>query len=191
MTTDPQSFYFGIYQPACGQHHSGEGWRGCNVCNIKFPKMELTRHVTAPNHKKKVSECARPCVSLTLARRTRIVALESRLTELEHTKWQFHVKALLFDYLWEGDVTIFNKAENLLKLYEHMGRLSLLELAVWKAASISQVEIDSKTSMKTLHDVILCAAEYQHTWKKRRTETRKSNAIEIIVKHVLPFLGKP
>jgi HD-like signal output (HDOD) protein len=65
---------------------------------------------------------------------------------------------------------------------------------VWKSACIShagQVEVESKTSVKTLHDAILFAANHQHTWKKYRTETRKSNAIEIIIKQVLPFLGKP
>jgi hypothetical protein len=75
-----------------------------------------------------------------------------------------------------------------------MERLSLLELAVWKAACISragQVEPGSKTNIKTLHDAILFVANNRHTWKKYREEMRKSNAIEVIIQHVLPFLGKP
>jgi hypothetical protein len=44
---------------------------------------------------------------------------------------------------------------------------------------------------KTLEDAILCAAKHQHAWKEYTTEMRESNAIEIIITHVLPFLGKP
>jgi hypothetical protein len=104
------------------------------------------------------------------------------------------VKGLLFDYLSTEDSSILQKGEISLNNYEHMERLSLLELAVWKAACIAQaglVEIDSKTSLKTVHDAILFTGTHQNTWKKYRTETRKSNAIEIIIKHVLPFFGKP
>jgi hypothetical protein len=195
MTSNPQSFYFGISQP-CGQHvENGYIWQ-CTLCDRSLREIDLTKHIFEAIHQKHVSHIAMGeiCVSSSLNRRTTIVPLESRLTKLEDTKWQFHVKALLYDFLSTGDYRIPYKAENLLRLYEHMGRLSLLELAVWKAASIShagQVEVDSKMSMKTVHDAILCAAKHQHTWKKYRPETRKSNAIEIIMKHVLPFLGKP
>jgi hypothetical protein len=193
MTTYPQSHYFGIYQ-CCGKNAESEnGWR-CTLCNVDLHKQNPRTHIGSSSiHRNLVLKLAmgESCVSSTLARRTRIVPLESRLTKLEDTKWQLHVKGLLFDYLSTGDSDILQKVESSLKLYEHMGRLSLLELAVWKAACISQVEVDSKTSMKTFHDAVLCVAKHQHTWKKYRTETRKSNSIEIIIKQVLPFLDKP
>jgi hypothetical protein len=166
------------------------------LCNKSLRESEFIAHVSQPTHKKNVSQLAmgERCVSSALVKRTKIVPLENRLTELEHTKWQVDVKALLFDYLSTGDSIILKNAETSLNLYEQIERLSLLELAVWKAASIShagQVEVDFKMSMKTVHDAILCAATHQHTWKKSLTETRRSNAIEIIIKHVLPFFGKP
>jgi hypothetical protein len=194
MTAHPQSFYFGICQNRGHDVENGDGWH-CTLCNRSLvSERDRTLHVNAEFHKGHVLDFARTMnyASSALARRTKTEALECRLTELKHTKWQFHVKALLFDYLSStGDYNILQKVETSLSMYEHMERLSLLELAVWKAACLSQVEIDSKTSMKTFHDAILCVAKHQHNWKKYRTETRKSNAIEIIVKHVLPFLDKP
>jgi hypothetical protein len=153
-------------------------------------------HVHKNHHMGLVQQLAKRvgCVSNVLLKRTNIVALERRLTKLENTKWQLNVKGMLFDYLSTGDSSIMQKAEISVNMYEHMERLSLLELAVWKAACIShagEVKLDSKTSMKTLHDAILFTEKHQHTWKEYRTETRKSNAIEIVIKQVLPFLGKP
>jgi hypothetical protein len=192
MTTTPQSYYCGIYQSHDQYVESGYGWK-CTLCDVNLRKVDVDQHVKELHHHHHVQKLAFSGIYVTSAldRWTDIVSLESRLTELEHTKWQLNVKGLLFDYLWAGDATILQKSETSLSLYEHMGRLSLLELAVWKAACISQVEFDSKTSMKTLHDVILCAAKHQDAWKEYRTETRKSNSIEIIIKQVLPFLDKP
>jgi hypothetical protein len=195
MTTDPQSYYFGIH-PSCGQHvRSGYGWK-CTVCNRNLRESDLTDHVQNSSHKELVLALASKgyCLQSILSRRTIIAPLENRLAKLEETKWQLYVKGLLFDYLSTGDNNTLNKVKLSLNNYEHRGRLSLLELAVWKAASISyagHVELDSKMSIKSVHDAILCAATHQHTWKKYRTEAWKSNAIEIITKQVLPFLDKP
>jgi hypothetical protein len=161
-------------------------------------EVDLTEHVHRQDHRSLVWGLAKEDTSGALVyifnTRTTIGALEIRLTKLFSIKWQRNVKGLLFDYLQTRDASILEKAEISLNNYEYMERLSLLELAVWKAACIShagQVEVDSKTSVKTFYDAILCAAKHQHTWKKYRTDTRKSNAIEIIIKHVIPFLGKP
>jgi hypothetical protein len=167
------------------------------MCNENLHEMDLATHVKKNFHTGTVLKHAQTSsyVSSGLSRRTAIVAPEKRLTKLEHIKWQLHVKGLLFDYLSTGDSSILQRVELLLNMYEHMERLSLLELAVWKAACMSHTaEVkpdDSQSIMTTLHDAILFTAKHQYTWKNYRTETRKSNAHEIIIKQVLPFLGKP
>lgn len=203
MTSKPSSYCFGIH-PSHGLHVvSGYGWK-CTLCDTNLREVDVTAHVMKHyGHRNSILKLAmeQSWAENAFQRRTKVVALESCLVKLEYTKWQLCVKGLLFDHLSTGDSSILQKAENAIDMYEHMERLSLLELAVWKEACISHagnVELDSKTSildsktsMKTLHDALLFTAQHQHTWKKYRTETRKSNAIEMIIKHVLPFLGKP
>jgi hypothetical protein len=124
--------------------------------------------------------------------------LESGVDRLQDPNWQLHVQGVLYRYMTLGvntdDESLLREAKALLQECEQREWLAWLELAVWKAACISRatrVELDSKMSMKSVEDAVLCVANNHHTWKKYRTETGKSNAIEIIIKHVLPFLGKP
>jgi hypothetical protein len=67
----------------------------------------------------------------------------------------------------DAGASLLVQAETLLRKYEQVEQLSLLELAVWKEACISsagQEEIDSKTSsMKKLRDAILLVANNRHT----------------------------
>jgi hypothetical protein len=132
-----------------------------------------------------------------LFRNTSALDLDSRADRLPSLNWKLEIQGVLYRYVKLDTTCMANEgmslliqAETLLQKYEQMERLSLLELAVWKAACTSCVEFDSKTNMKTLHDAILFVANNRHTWKKYRTEMRKSNAIEIVIQHVIPFLGK-
>jgi hypothetical protein len=88
------------------------------------------------------------------------------------------------------------KATRLLEKYEHMERFALLELAVWKATCTrraGEVKVDP-SNLKTVEDAIRFAeklAEKQRSaWKDYKTEMRHSNAIEIIMSLVVPFVGK-
>jgi hypothetical protein len=201
------SFYCGIEE--LGVCRSGKTWQ-CVLCGVVIKSEENRRqHAKAGNHQdnvvKSFEKSSKQYVAnlgmRTLRRHTNALDIESGVDRLQSPNWQLHVQGVLYRYMKLADdmfsseeASLLTQAKTLLQKYEQMERLSLLELAVWKAASIShagQVELDSKMNMKTVHDAILCAAKHQHTWKKYRTETRKSNAIEIIMKHVLPFLGKP
>jgi hypothetical protein len=119
---------------------------------MNLHESDLTGHIQNNSHRKLVLALASKgyCLESALSRRTAKVTLENRFAKLEHTKWQLCVKGLLFDYFSTGDYNTLNKVEISLNNYEHRGRLSLLELAVWKAASISyagHVQVDSKISI--------------------------------------------
>jgi hypothetical protein len=134
-----------------------------------------------------------------LTRGTNALDLDSRADRLQSLNWKLQVQGVLYrfmklDLVHSSTDTIYSllgQAETLLQKFEQMERLSLLELAVWKAACISCAGRVEVAGMKTLDDAIMCVANNRHTWKQYRAETRKTNAIEIIIQRVLPFLGKP
>lgn len=137
------------------------------------------------------------CISI-LFRNTRVLDLASSADRLQSLNWKLQVQGVIYQYMVETttssistEPSLIVQAKTLLEKYEQMERLSLLELPVGKAACISRVEIDPETHIKTLHDAILCVANSHHIWKNYRAETRKTNAAEIIIQHVLPFLGEP
>jgi hypothetical protein len=76
-------------------------------------------------------------------------------------------------------------------MYEPMERLSLLELAVWKACCISragEVRVDPN-DVKTVDMAIRFAKKQKLSWKDYTAVMRQSNAIEIIIRNVIPFVG--
>jgi hypothetical protein len=208
------SYYYGIEEARVSG--SGKTWR-CILCgpmnsparDDEFPNImqsdeDRKRHAQSFRHKIKGLEDIGLVTSIgktVLRRNTSALDLERRADRLQYLKWQLHVKGVLYDYmkldincLIADEAPLLVQATTLLQKYEHMERLSLLELAVWKAACISRatrVELDSMASMKSVEDAVLFVANNHRTWKEHRTETRKTNAIEIVIKRVLPFLGTP
>jgi hypothetical protein len=68
----------------------------------------------------------------------------------------------------------------------------LLELAVWKVTCTrhaGEVEVDPN-NVKTVEDMMRFAEKQRSAWKDYNNEMRHSNAIEIIMSHVIPFVGK-
>jgi hypothetical protein len=84
----------------------------------------------------------------------------------------------------------------LLDEYVFLEQVSLLELAVWKAACIMQLdeEDDEKSEFaadepKPKRRTLLEVLEWMNTgWKSQKAKTRSSNSIEVIMVAVLPFL---
>jgi hypothetical protein len=203
------SYYCGIEEKRV-YVREGKTWQ-CILCTpgkgIKS-EQERENHASTPNHRANVVKTLellgkkyahRDC-RIILRRNSNVVDLESSVDQLQSLNWKLQVQGVLYRYMKldtcsaSDEASLLGDVKALIQKYEQMERLSLLELAVWKAACISragQEEVDSKTSIKTLHDAILWVANNHHTWKKYRKEMRKSNAIEIVIQHVLPFLGKP
>ncbi len=133
-----------------------------------------------------------------LTRFTPVLRIKRRASELFET-WENRVLAQLFRYIAsdrDGSTKHLLKADRLLRTYERMERFALLELAVWKATCTrraGEVKVDP-CNLNTVEDTIRFAkklAEKQRSaWKDYKTELRHSNAIEIIMSLVIPFVGK-
>jgi hypothetical protein len=200
------SFYSGIVeeQGFCG---IGKTWQ-CILCDLAIKsEQERRNHSFNTGHRANVVETLELLGKkydigggkMMLTRGTNALDLDSRADRLQSLNWKLQVQGVLYrfmklDVVHSSTDTIYSllgQAETLLQKFEQMERLSLLELAVWKAACISCAGRVEVAGMKTLDDAIMCVANNRHTWKQYRAETRKTNAIEIIIQRVLPFLGKP
>jgi hypothetical protein len=132
-----------------------------------------------------------------LARFDLVSNIKRRASELFET-WENRVLAQLFHYM-AGDIDgstdtyqHLREAERLLERYERMERFALLELAVWKMTCTrhaGEVKVDPK-NVRTVEDAMRFAEKQRTAWKGYKTEMRYSNAIEIIMSQVIPFVGK-
>jgi hypothetical protein len=132
-----------------------------------------------------------------LARFDSVSRIKRRASKLFET-WENRVLTQLLHYM-AGDIDGSNaiqqhllEAERLLEKYERLERLALLELAIWKATCTrhaGEVKVDPK-HVKTVEDTIRFAKRQRSAWKEYKTEMCHSNAIEIIMKQVIPFVGK-
>ena len=198
------SYYCGIEEKeVCG---SGKTWQ-CILCNLAIKsEQERTNHAFDTIHRENLAEVVKLLGKkyghngdIIIHLGTSALALDSRAERLQSINWKLQVQEVLFRYMKldstcnpaGAEYSLLFQAKTLLQKFEQMERLSLLELALWKATCIlcaGRVEV---AGMKTLDDAIMCVANNRYTWKKYRVEMRKSDAIEIIIQHVLPFLGKP
>jgi hypothetical protein len=114
-------------------------------------------------------------------------AMYPRIEKLGLPAWQEKVRSSLCLYLGSigKDTEAFNKADNHLLWYEHMERISLLELAAWKAACVLDMEQKEGQMMYNLLEWI------RYGWKQNKTKMRHSNATHVIVENVVSFLEGP
>ena len=116
-----------------------------------------------------------------------------RIDKLGLRSWRRHVKSKLFWLLLHCGVEdlVYNakliaEAESLLSKYEHMERISLLELAIWKAVCIAiPVNVVAKNDYHSWQDWA------RNGWKGGKSAMYKANEIGIIISSVIPFLGYP
>lgn len=137
-----------------------------------------------------------PDETLVLTRHDKVTVKKQRTRQL-HKPWQNQVHLQQFHFLNHdlgdkaGAEEHLLEAERLLKKFEEMERLSLLELTVWKAACISRArDTTLPKDVKTVGDALLYTERNRDCWKDYRTAMRSSNAVEIVIKHVHPFIRK-
>jgi hypothetical protein len=176
----------------------------CSLCHCNISSQsKFNAHIQKIGHLSKLTEFKAKVETgrVFLSRFDKVSNIKRRASELCET-WENRVLAQLFRYMARDidDSTdtshYLQEAERLLGKYERMERFCLLELAVWKATCTQragEVKVDPN-NVKTVEDTIRFAqklAEKQHSvWKDYKTEMRHSNAIEIIMSLVLPFVGK-
>ena len=109
--------------------------------------------------------------------------LEVRVNRLGLAKWQQHVKQLMYEYIahlsWRG----IDKVLVVLKKYELMEQLSLLEMAIWKSSICDGLIFSSIEDMRQY--VIL---EENFDVKTYTENLRIVSGCAIIIPLVLEFL---
>jgi hypothetical protein len=124
-----------------------------------------------------------------LSWRLKFSLLEPRIEQLGARDWRVHDREDLFSRLIsltaEGNSQAMKShmsdSEKLLLKYEHKERVSLLEMAVWKASCVMD-----KSEELTYYAMLDWKSR---GWKESKDKMRSCNAIEVIVRSVLPFLS--
>lgn len=169
----------------------------CNLCKCTIHSdSKIISHCKTGSHKAHVSGLKAEDKSryTLLSRYNSVSEIKRRASQLFET-WQNHILAELLRYLAADQARSshchLQEAGRLLEMYEPMERLSLLELAVWKACCISragEVRVDPN-DVKTVDMAIRFAKKQKLSWKDYTAVMRQSNAIEIIIRNVIPFVG--
>lgn len=107
--------------------------------------------------------------------------LNKKIASWEHTPWKEKTKILLGRSLLEGNPAVLIRAKKLVEHYEHLNRISLLELAAWKACCL-------KSPPKTIRSYVGWQQWVSGGWERNKRSFFRCNDIVIIVEAVLPFL---
>ena len=112
--------------------------------------------------------------------------LLTRIDRLGLPAWRDAVQACLFRYLslqGEADTNNLQQAHVILNKYEHWEGIALLELAVWKAICLVEMPPEA------CGDYYAAKAWLDSGWKILKPAQRQSNAVDIVLSRVVPFLA--
>lgn len=124
-------------------------------------------------------------------KRNKAKNLQRRANKLCLVKWRIQVHALLCDYLLSGKKEALRKADCMVKKYEKLEPIALLQLAAYKALSVSEAcEEQVNVEIKTVRDALSYAESKRDCWKVYLSKTAASGAVDMIVDGVVPFLCK-
>ena len=107
--------------------------------------------------------------------------------EVTCPRWELKLHQVITEYIQNQDRS-FDETSSIDKSFQkyvHTECLTMLELALWKAATIVKVQPES---LKGYH-------EFMHWinkgWKAKKKDTRKLNSICIVMECILPFIETP
>jgi hypothetical protein len=120
--------------------------------------------------------------------------LKDRIEDLGLQRWRNEIEAKFFKELVQTTIILpstsignnkpLKEAIALLLKYETMEEISLLELAVWKAMCLATITSKPNASLGYYEWLEWT----RHGWKCAKNDTRRSNAIGIVISSVLPFM---
>jgi hypothetical protein len=113
---------------------------------------------------------------------------QTQIESLGLPSWKCAIQAKMFDALFYhsnplSNTDHLNDVKVLLTKYHRMERISLVELAVWKAVCIG--------TCGTNQGHLEWAQWTRHGWKRAKNETRQSNEIAVVIAALLPFVESP
>jgi hypothetical protein len=166
--------------------------RPCTLCNVSAPALHVldARHLERELHLlddlQQIARVLQRLVSLfTAPFHDELDILE----QMTHAPWRNSVQAGLFCYLFAGsggvgvDQELLRQTLSRWRRYEYSERLTLVGLAAWKAQCLWQIP-DSCPYLEYTQWIV-------SGWKTYKRMHRDSNATNIIVSAVRPFLDPP
>jgi len=165
----------------------------CYVCSTGLPNNlnGLTDHSYSNNHQqlaRQEYENLSRIVKVDENFQKSLMTIENnrhRINRLGLPQWRRHILAEC-NFTSSGHCTF---PEALLLRYEMKERISLLEIAAWKAACIyRQDEIQRERDIRAHWNWLAAKSYVENDWKEYRTEMRHSNRVNIIVERVVSFL---
>jgi hypothetical protein len=160
----------------------------CELCDESLRGNRVDEHCARSAHHNRVEQIrALQCDYMTHT----CAMLRHRSDQLGLKAWQMDVESKLFWTLlnrrFEDPGTALVSATALLEKYEQRERISLLELAAWKATCILHPELRPAGIKRKGYLAWLDWA--RNGWKENKATLHNANEISIIVTSIMPFLG--
>jgi len=190
------SLKYWLYEPATGHAHkqdaahvtNGAYGKRCLLCGTGEMHGKALRHLASRKHAANFSTLKTLQQEKWLAdafseRSTFVNELEQRVASLGLPRWRWELQARLFKYIRTGSDQTKAWIHETLEKYEKMERLSLLELAVWKASLVNDPffetldDLDAYWTLDRNFDPV--------AYKNNR---RVTSGITAIIQGVLSFL---
>jgi hypothetical protein len=174
-----KKFRFGEY----GGYDMSISWQ-CALCNVSAPALHVLdaqhveRELRLLDDLRQIAKVVQRLISLfTVPFHCELDFLE----QITHAPWRNSVQAGLFCYVFAGTDDVNLDKE--LSRHEYSERLALVELAAWKAQCLWQMP-DSCPYLEYTQWI-------DSGWKTCKRMQRHSNAMNVIVSSVRPFLDPP
>lgn len=145
-------------------------------------KKTVLSHVNGSWH-------SRNCFTFDIAERAKKARdlYNPRIEKLGLSRWRREVRALLYQYITSNNSVTsdaaLGQADKLLARFETMEKLSLLELAVWKASLTNDVFFTSMDDLDAYWTLELGFSPVAY-----KNDRRVTSGITVIIQNVLPFL---
>ena len=172
-----------------------DGTFRCLLCDTGRMNINNARgHINGGNHRWRKKETVQKEFVFIRVNVQRL--LRPHIAMLDLAIWRMHVKAEILDSIDAQDSIqvssapserIWMNALNLLAKYEKIERISLLELAVWRASCLS---FDGCMDFDTMQDILdRWAMDEDFDPVEYKKQRRYSSQVAVVIREVLPFLS--
>ena len=164
----------------------------CILCDVPFDNIQhCSHHLNSADHRHRSDQLRDEQLliqSLVVKHECVQLSFEPRIAQLSCSNWQNKVRAELLTYLMMDEFdtatnTRLKAITHILERFEHLERVSLLEQVAWRSVCLMN------PACKT-YDPMYHFQWFQQGWKDRKAELRHASAIAVVMKSVVPFLGK-
>ena len=172
----------------------------CHMCQMEIPSAEEHLHLQSQCHEQARNEL---CAHAERILQIRDDAVDINSTMQQHVSgygpWQHKIYQYMGRAVATDDRSLVKRAKELCLWYQHLERISLLELAVWKFCCVTlqqqqQPEKHDATTATTMSPPIVLKSLlewklWEHSgWKAYKKLHYCCNEVVVLMNAILPFL---